>query len=265
MRATIRGHALRYEVEGSGPPVLLVMGFGMSGEAWLPLVRRLRDRFTLCRYDARGLGDSTPGDGPHHLRGLADDAAALLDHLGWDRAHVTGVSMGGMISQHLALRHRPRVRTLGLLATHGGPGWRCLPERRAIELFVKANTRAGVDRMEVLRHLLLTDPEHPPAEFDVEQLRSVSRPAPRRVRLRHLASILRHDTLDRLRGLHDLPALVLRPDHDVLVPPRCSDALADALPLGRLHPIPDGGHGALVERADGIAEALAAFWQEHEA
>lgn len=260
MRVTLRGHDARYEVEGSGPRVLLVMGFGMSGEAWLPLVRRLRDRFTLARYDARGLGQSTPGRGPHHLRGLADDAAALLDHLGWDAAHVAGVSMGGMISQQLALRHRARVRSLALLATHAGPGWRLLPSRRAVELFVAANRVSGADRLAVLRELLFTDPDHPPAEFVEGALDRISEPAPLGVRLRHLRSILAHDTRYALSALHDLPALVVRPDQDILVPPRGSDVLARVLPRARLLALPDGGHGALVERADAVAAGLADFW-----
>src|SRR5690606_19973287 len=154
----------RYEVVGDGgPPVLLVMGFGMTGAAWGPVVERLSGDHRVCWYDVRGLAQSTPGRLDRHtLPDLADDAAALLDHLGRDAAHVAGISMGGMIAQHLALRHRPRVRSLTLIATHAC-GRASLPGFKALRYFVEANVTRGEARLHAMRGLLF------PPEARVEQ------------------------------------------------------------------------------------------------
>lgn len=260
--ASLRGHEARYGVVGDGPPVLLVMGFGMSGRAWKPIVDVLKDRWTLCWYDARGLGESTVGAlSDHHLPGLADDAAALLDHLGWDTAHVAGISMGGMIAQHLALRHRPRLRSLSLIATHGGGGLRATaPSLHGIRLFLRANRSTGEARLEALRAVLYADPSRVTQRFDADELARLASPSPLGVRVRHLRSILTHDARPGLRGLDDLRALVVQPGMDVLVPPRCSEVLADVLPDATLVRLPDVGHGVVVEATDRLASALDEHW-----
>lgn len=267
--ADIRGARITYDVVGQGPPVLLIMGFGMSGRAWKPVLDGLADRHTLCWYDVRGLGDSTPGrPADHTFHGLADDAAALLDHLGWDRAHVAGVSMGGMISQHLALRHRGRVQSLALLATHAGGGpLRTLPSTQGIRLFLRANRAKGPARLAILEQLLF--PPEARAEmaargFDGATLLQLSTPSPLWVRLRHLRAVLTHDTRLQLAQLEGLPTLVVQPGKDLLVPPRCSEVLADHLPGARLLSFPDAGHGMLHQCAAPLNDALHAHWTSSE-
>ncbi|MCB9682071.1 MAG: alpha/beta fold hydrolase [Alphaproteobacteria bacterium] len=268
MIATLRGHTCRYVVEGqAGPPVLLIMGFGMSGIAWRPVFEAQRDAHRLCWYDVRGLGQSSSGDAADGatMASLADDAAALLDTLGWERAHVAGVSMGGMIAQHLALRHRDRVRSLALIATHAGGGpHRLLPSPRGLRLFVQANlARTPAERLEALKRVLYTDealarPDAMP--FSPDDLQAISTPSDPGVRLRHLRAILRHDTYGRLGELADLPTLVLRGDEDVLVRPAQTDRMARAIPGARLVAVPRAGHGVLSEKAAEVNAALRAHW-----
>lgn len=258
--ADVRDHRCRYEVVGDGPPVLLVMGFGMTGAAWAPIVERLAPDHRVCTYDVRGLAGSTAGDLRRHtLPELADDAAALLDHLGWDAAHVAGISMGGMIAQHLALRHRARVRTLALIATHAR--FR-LPGAEAAARFVQANVTRGEARLRALRGLLYPPEcaDQVPVRFDAAALDAVSATAPAGVRLRHLASILRHDVRRELPRLAGLPTLVMRPDRDILVPPRCSDAMAAAIPGVRLVSFADGGHGLIAQHPDRVCDELRAHF-----
>ena len=256
--AVLRGHRMYYELHGeTGDPVLLVMGFGMSGIAWTPQVEDLRADHRVAWYDNRGIGRSTAGE-PSDLPGLASDAVALLDHLGWDRAHVVGVSMGGMIAQHVALDHRDRVRSLTLIATHPA-GLRHLPGARGLRLFLRANTRHGAARLDALSHLLYT-PAHRErlraSGWTPESMAAIAAPTDPRVRLSQLAAILRHDVRARLSTLAGLPVLVLRPDHDVLVPPRGSDALASAIPGARLVRLTGGGHGATSQEAAVINRLL---------
>src|SRR5437764_14483272 len=115
---------LDYERSGSGPPLLVIMGMSGTALHWgEPFLAALREDFELIAYDHRGVGASTALDGPVTIVQMAEDAAALLDALEIDSAHVLGISMGGMVAQELALAHPERVRTLTLGCTYcGGEG-----------------------------------------------------------------------------------------------------------------------------------------------
>ena len=113
------GHRIQYRTHGdpASPPVLLIMGLGLSSEAWLGLPERLAPTRFVLTFDNRGCGESDLPRAPYTMAALADDALAVLDAAGLAKADVFGVSMGGMIAQHLALRHAARVRRLALGCT----------------------------------------------------------------------------------------------------------------------------------------------------
>merc|ERR1712137_771531 len=106
---------LYYEVYGppSAPEkLLMVMGLGTAGTAWLHNVEGIlesEDDFQICIFDNRGIGRSSVPPGRYTTKMMANDAVALVNHLGWDRFHVVGVSMGGMISQEIAFAVPHRV------------------------------------------------------------------------------------------------------------------------------------------------------------
>ena len=143
---------LYYEQNGdlSGKPLLLIMGLSSQLIAWpQPLVDDLAGRgFRVIRFDNRDCGLSTHLDGvplnpivrpdlaPYFLANMADDAASLLSHLGVDKAHVVGASMGGMIAQLLTLNHPDRVSSLcSIMSTTGAPNvGRPTPEAQAAVL-----------------------------------------------------------------------------------------------------------------------------------
>lgn len=135
------GITIAYEDEGSGPPLVLVMGLGGQLTDWPPdLVDRLAERFRVIRLDNRDIGLSSLVDGPvpgpwstllasitgrrrraaYRLADMAGDVVGLLDHLGIESANVVGVSMGGMIAQQLAIDHPGRVASLvSIMSTTG--------------------------------------------------------------------------------------------------------------------------------------------------
>jgi pimeloyl-ACP methyl ester carboxylesterase len=120
--------ATRYAVDGSGPPVL-IHGVGARLDNWDGAAAVLSRNFRVVRYDLRGHGKSSKVPGPYSLEMFADDAAALLDHLGIARAHVAGHSLGGMIAITLACKHPQRVDRLAVLSAAAG---RTEEERRKV-------------------------------------------------------------------------------------------------------------------------------------
>ena len=141
--APSNGLELCYDEFGSGPPLLLIMGIASQMILWDDVFcQRLADRgFRVIRFDHRDVGLSSQTGAtipnvpalvaralaglsvpaPYTLSDMARDVVGLLDHLGIDAVHIAGVSMGGMIAQHLAIEHPTRVRTLtSIMSTPGG-------------------------------------------------------------------------------------------------------------------------------------------------
>ena len=115
-RADVNGIALEYEVQGDGEPVVLVHG-GLLADENAPLMREpsLIDRFRVVNYHRRGFAGSSRPPGRATIGDQVDDLRALLDHLGVERAHVVGHSLGGVIAVQLALDAPERVQSLVLL------------------------------------------------------------------------------------------------------------------------------------------------------
>lgn len=120
--ADVRDISLYYEIVGAGPRLLFINGTGADLRRRQPYVDTLSDHFTVLRYDQRGLGQTEKPDKHYSMADYADDAAALMDVVGWDRAAVLGVSFGGSVAQELARRHAGRITRMVLAcANPGGP------------------------------------------------------------------------------------------------------------------------------------------------
>jgi 3-oxoadipate enol-lactonase len=258
MRVTADEPRIAFDVIGSvGPRVLLLMGFGMRGDMWQPQIEALREDHQLCIIDNRGVGGSECPPERWSMADMAEDARRVLDHLGWRRAHVVGVSMGGMIAQELALAHPERVLSLSLIATHAGGPLAWVPTFQGIRCFLRAQTGDPDRRLRALQDLL-----YPPeftARYDSKRLAERMRRAGRRAPIASLRSQLRavigHDTRSRLHRLR-MPALVVRPGADILVRPRACDRLAARIPHARVLRLDDAGHGAIFQSARAINPAL---------
>lgn len=261
---------LRYWTAGRGrAPVLLIMGFGMQGRVWRPQIQDLGRDHRLAFYDHRGVGESERGAAKRwRMEDMAGDALRVMDAAGWESAHVVGVSMGGMIAQHLALRAEARVRSMTLIATHEGGFVEAMPTPRGMRLFLDSFVARGPgEKVAALRELL-----YPPAFLETvdeaalaQRMRDqVGQPAPRPVLLAQLEAVWRHRAGPRLVGL-EVPTLIVKPALDLLVRPSCSDQLQARMPHARLLELPDAGHGATFQSARTLNDAIRRLVSDAEA
>src|SRR4051794_35826031 len=238
------GARLYWEETGSGDPVLLIMGLGMNATGWWRTIPVLAGAgFRVLAFDNRGVGRSDRPPGPYSVPQLADDAVAVLDATGAERAHVYGLSLGGMIAQELALRHPERVDALVLGATTPG-GSKAVPaddatlaffERRA-EMTAEEAVWASVPYNYAAR----TRAERAQAigEDIVQRLRFPIEPEPYRAQL---AASFGHDAFDRLPQVA-ARTLVLHGREDRMVVPANGELLAGAIPDAELLTLPDAAH-----------------------
>jgi len=117
---TSNGTRLFWDESGQGDPLLLIMGLGYTHEMWFRSRPLLSQRYRTITFDNRGVGNSDIPTGPYSIAQMAADAAAVLDAAQVDRAHIFGISMGGMIAQEFAIAYPARVRSLILGCTACG-------------------------------------------------------------------------------------------------------------------------------------------------
>jgi 3-oxoadipate enol-lactonase len=232
-RARIGEVSLHYESTGVGAPVLLVMGLGMNATGWWRTVPVLAAAgLRVLSFDNRGVGRSARPRGPYTTAMLADDAVAVLDAAAVERAHVYGISLGGMIAQEIALRHPERVARLVLGATTSGGDGATAADRQTLEFF----QRRG--QMTALEAVWASVPYNRIARDISQRLRYPIEPE---FYAAQLAAALAHDTHERLAQIH-APTLIVHGLEDLMVPPANGRLLASRIPAARLLELPGAAH-----------------------
>ena len=256
----VGGHRLRVSVAGSGPPLLLLNGFGVSIELWNPLREALPGVRTIA-FDPPGAGASSVPPLPVRIRGLAHLATRILDGLGCATADVLGVSMGGAVAQELAHRAPDRLHRAVLCATSCGLG--ALPGN-PLALALLANPMRNYSRRyarwaapRMLGGRLRTSAT---AARTYVALRN-SRPPDLRGFLWQMLGMSGWSSLPWLHTLR-LPVLVLNGDDDPIVPMCNARLLASRIPGARLEVIRGGGHLFLLDSLDHAAPLIAQFLGE---
>jgi 3-oxoadipate enol-lactonase len=253
---------LYWESTGSGAPVLLVMGLGMNATGWWRTVGVLSRSFTAIAFDNRGVGRSGKPAGPYSVPDMADDAIAVLDAAGHERAHVYGISLGGMIAQEIALRHPERVDALVLGATTPGGEHAVPADEQALAFFRRRGEMTAEEAVWAsvpYNYGPRTRAENAQAigEDIVQRLRYPIEPEPY---MAQLAAALGHDAYDRL-GHVAAPTLVVHGEADRMVAPANAALIAGRVPGAERLMLPDAGH--LYPTDDPSAdEAVARFLSE---
>jgi pimeloyl-ACP methyl ester carboxylesterase len=234
---------LFYESTGSGPPVLLISGQAMTLDAWWRTVCKLSGSFRVLRFDNRDVGRSSHWPWPYVVAQMADDAVAVLDAAGVDRAHVYGLSLGGMVAQELALRYPERVRSLVLGATTGGGPDAVLAKPQPLTFFVRVGAMAPEEAEWAAvpyNYSLRTRREH--GERIAQDIaKRVEHQTDTLAYLHQVAAAASHNTVARLGSIR-APTLVVHGEEDLVIPPRNGELLAKAIPGAELKLWPGAGH-----------------------
>lgn len=255
----VQGRTLYYEDAGDGDPVLFIHGFGGNLLGWGLALRDLRHSFRCIAYDQRDSGRSDRATAPYTIRDLADDAAGLISALSLAPCHVVGFSMGGAVTQELAINHPQLVRSVTLVATYTKGDARGSDNLRSW-----ARIRESFDREAYFRAVypwLLTYREYEWPGFVEQHIRQAIE-APyqqdQAAYLRQMEATLAHDADGRLEQVQ-APTLVLVGDEDILAPLRFSRRLASAIPNARLMVLPEVGHGLLWVKPHEVSRAIQGF------
>jgi pimeloyl-ACP methyl ester carboxylesterase len=259
--------ALHYAESGEGLPVVLLHAFPLTSAIWSAQRTGLEERCHVITPDLRGFGGSPLVGDPSSLAKpslatAADDVLALLVRLGLDQVVLGGLSMGGYVALEFLRRHPERVRALILANTKASAD----PEvgaanRERIAAAVQAAGSSELLLDEVYPRLLgpTTLAERPEI---AEMVRDMVRSAPpSAVAWAQRAMAARSDNIDALRAA-TVPGLVIHGEEDPLITVADAEAMAEALPKGRLVRMPKVGHLSAVEDPAAFNAAIATFLDE---
>lgn len=259
MKAEINGITLAYDDVGGGPPVVLIHGYPLCRRMWAPQVQALLAAgYRVVTLDLRGFGESEAPRDAYAMSVFADDVAALLDHLGIERATVCGMSMGGYVLLSLLERHPRRLAAAIFLVTRAAADDEPGRMRRTTLAHDVASGRPQIvtDAFEQILFAADTPEERPELVAQVKEWLTATTPQGLVGGL--LAMRDRKDYVDALPSLK-LPALVVGAELDRAVPVEHSRQLAQGLPNGRLRIIEGAGHMANLERPDTFNACLLEF------
>jgi pimeloyl-ACP methyl ester carboxylesterase len=250
--ADVNGIKIAYGVRGSGPPLVLIMGYRLSSLAWpLDFIEALAEKFSVVFFDNRGTGASGKPTSGYEISNMARDVSGLLDHLEIARANVLGYSMGGAIAQEFVRQFPDRVLGLVLCATMcGGPRATYAPPS-VVKVMRELD---GLTPEEIARQIwsVTYSPgyiENHRQLAENQMRREITAPTPLH------AADLQYQAFaefDGSRALPDIqaPTLVMTGDLDRLVSPRNSTFIAGHISGARLIVIPGCGHRMMWEATD---------------
>jgi pimeloyl-ACP methyl ester carboxylesterase len=236
--AKLNGIKIHYRVDGKGDALVMIMGFSASRIGWTPQVPFFRNHYRVVTFDNRGTGKSDKPPGPYSTRMMADDTVRLMDFLGIEKAHVMGLSMGGMIAQELAIGHPDRVMKLVLACTYATQDetsgstmeqlrlWQLAPDKKVGAMIALAFN----SRLHRLTFAFL-------ATIGGRWMGASSRAGI----AGQSEACRQHNTLERL-PLIRVPTLVIVGTADRVIKPASSEVIAGRIPGAKLVRVEGGAH-----------------------
>lgn len=248
--AKIGDISMNYTLHGSGEPVVLIGGYA-SGywQSWTKYLPILGARHRVLAFDSRGSGSSDAPDSPYTVKMMADDTLGLMDHLGIERAHIIGRSLGGCIAQEIALRRPQAVRSLTMTSTLARMGNR---GKALVAHWIDTVTVLGFPKFfEYLMTYFYSAGFYDSRADEVQRAVDGLLSAPRSVHgFRHTGhAVVTHDVMDRLSAIA-VPTLLLCGADDLITPASHTQEIGRRIPGAEVRIIPQAAHGFLTERPE---------------
>jgi pimeloyl-ACP methyl ester carboxylesterase len=244
--------------DADGTPLLLIQGLGYTADMWFRVLPGLSEQRRTIRFDNRGVGRSNVPPPPWSIAEMAADAVEVLDAAGAERAHVLGVSMGGLIAQELALTHPGRVERLVLGCTHpGGRDAVRMDPAAAMMLMDRTPGTAREAAEASVPFLYAEDTNRDDIGIDIDV--RVRYPMRASAYFAQLDAMRRHEgTLARLPEL-TAPTLVIHGTADRLVQPGNAELIAAAIPGAELAWIEGAGHVFWTDQSEQAVKLITEF------
>lgn len=253
---------IAYDIEGSGPDLLLIVGTASTRPLWALVRPKLAESFRTIAFDNRDTGESARASTPYTLRDMATDAAAVLDAAGARRAHIVGHSMGGAIAQEFALLHPERCASVTIVCSWArGDGY----TKNLMQLMSALSESVRDDRTLLATILYMGTGFSTLREIDLfEKTDAAMALGPltsREALVREWQVDLSVNMLDRLGEL-SMPVHVLWGDEDRLLPQPLSQKLIAAIPSAKSTRIERCGHVPMVDAPEAFIDAVLSFLRD---
>jgi len=244
-KAKVNGINITYRVEGQGEPLIMIMGLGSAQNLWRFQTGLFKKYYRTITFDNRGVGRSDKPNGPYSINMMADDTIGSMDHLGIEKAHILGVSMGGMIAQELAINHPERIDKLVLgctFARRDSSSGLSSEASKALEVYENSSH----DDLRIRRFggilIDLTLNKRLYRILAIPQMKIMIRLSRLNGLAGQLEAVLTHDAADRLRMIK-ASTLVITGTEDRLIKPISSEIIANLVPKAKLVKVEGGSHG----------------------
>jgi 3-oxoadipate enol-lactonase len=251
-KANVNGINLYYQVHGKGEPLFLIQGFGGGHRGWFFQTRAFKKYFQVIIFDNRGIGRSDKALGQYTVGDLADEAIGLMDYLHIGKAHILGMSMGGMVAQELAINYPDRLKKLVLVCTNAGDDdvsginpelLRALgvkqdsvePDLKGLDFNEAVVTITALSFNRRLYRMMFV----PLTKFYVRR-------AGIQGHFKQMEAVIGHSTKDRLH-LIKAPTLVMTGTKDRIMSPNASEVIARLIPNAKLVKIEGASHAFSIE------------------
>jgi len=255
------GTRLYYEEVGAGEPLLLISGQGSDHTNWDGVREDFAPHYRVIVFDHRGTGQSDkPTEPPYTTRGFAQDAVAILDHLGIARAHAYGVSMGGRICQWLGIDFADRISALVLGCTTPGNAHGVKRPAEVDASFRNLSSDPGAAMATLLNTIV--SPQWLDAHPEYLAQMSAQKPIPSYAQRLHYLASEGHDSWDLLPTIK-APTLVIHGSEDVVNPTANAPLLAERIPNAELYIVKGGRHGYFVEFREEASRVVNEFLARH--
>jgi 3-oxoadipate enol-lactonase len=255
-----QGAKLYWDEQGSGEPLLLIMGLSYPSYMWHRSRPVLAKSYRAIAFDNRGVGQSDVPPGVYSIALMAADAAAVLDAAKLESAHVFGVSMGGMIAQEFALQHPSRVRSLILGCTAAGGPHAVQAEPAALQTLMRRDLTPEQSKEAIIPFIY--DSGTPRERIDEDMAIRMKWYPTAQGYAGQLQGIFGWEAYSRISQI-TVPTLVLHGETDRLVPPANSRLIAERIPGSKLVLIPHASHIFETDQPGAAHHAILEFLGAH--